>query len=291
MATPKFSVSQITTLHSTYDDDLANYPAAGAEGIGIWEFKLPEGDDANSLAKLRDSGLTATTCIAQYFSIWPIPLEGPNNPRERTESFCASIRRLAPFEPQVLLVVTGNPGDVDAGEARRVLVDGLRAGAKVAAEYGLTIGVEPLHRAVYRDWAIIYDIPSTIELIDEVGEPNLAIMLDVYHVWDTDDVVSHIVRYGDRIAPSVHICDWRAETRTDFDRVLPGDGIIDLPELFGALEAGGWEGWVDLEIFSDDGTFTDTPLEGSLWQEDPVELVKRGKAGFEQAWTARKPPT
>jgi sugar phosphate isomerase/epimerase len=290
MATPKFSVSQITTLHSSYEEDLANYATAGAEGIGIWEFKLPEGDDANSLAKLRDSGLAATTCIPQHFSVWPMPLEGPDDPRERIESFSASIRRLAPFEPAVLLLVTGHPGDTEAGEARQVLVDGLRTAAQVAGEYGLTIGIEPLHRVVYRDWSTIGDLPSAIELIDEIGEPNVELMLDVYHVFDTDDALSHIVSQGGRIASSVHICDWREETRSDFDRVLPGDGIIDLPGLFGALEAGGWDGWVDLEIFSDDGTFTDTPLEGSLWQEDPVELIKRGKAGFERAWAARKPP-
>jgi sugar phosphate isomerase/epimerase len=290
MATPKFSVSQITTLHSTYDEDLENYRAAGAEGIGICEFKLPEGDDASSLAKLHASGLAATTCIARYFSIWPTPLDGPPDPQERIEALCGSIRRLAPFEPAVLLVVTGYPGDIEAGEARRVVVDGIRTAAEVAAEYGLTIGVEPLHRTLYRHWSMIGDIPSTMDLIDEIGEPNVSLMLDLYHLWDTDDVVSHIVTYGHRIAPSVHICDWRAETRSDFDRGLPGEGIIDLSSLLGALEAAGWDGWVDLEIFSDDGTFTDIPLEDSLWQEDPIELVKRGKAGFERAWAARKSP-
>lgn len=290
MAKPRFSVSEITTFHSTFDEDLANYRAAGAEGIGIWEFKLPEGDDAATLAKLRDSGLQATTCIAQCFSVYPVPLEGPNDPGERVEALSSSIRRLAPFEPEVLLVLTGYPGDVPSAEARAVVVEGLRQAARVAGEYGLTIGLEPLHREVYAKWSTIGDIPATIELLDEIGEPNTAVMLDVYHVHDTDDVLSHIVAHGARIAPSVHICDWRKETRSDFDRVLPGDGIIDLPALFGALEAGGWSGWVDLEIFSDDGTFTDTPLPDSLWREDPVDLVRRGKAGFERAWAARTPP-
>jgi sugar phosphate isomerase/epimerase len=290
MAQPRYSVSEVTTFHSTFDEDLANYRAGGAEGIGIWEFKLPEGDDANSVAKLRDSGLKATTCIAGCFTVYPIPLEGPNDPKERVDALCASIRRFAPFEPEVLLVVTGYPGDVPAGEARRVIVDGFRRAAKVAGEYGLTIGVEPLHREVYAKWSTIGDIPATLELLEEIGEPNTSVMLDVYHVHDTDDVLSHIVANADRIAPSVHICDWRAETRSDFDRVLPGDGIIDLPALFGALDAGGWKGWVDLEIFSDDGSFTDMPFEDSLWKEDPVSVVERGKAGFERAWAARKPP-
>ena len=98
------------------------------------------------------------------------------------------------------------------------------------------------------------------------------------------------VRHGSRICPSVHICDWRKDTRNDFDRALPGDGIMDLPALFGALDAAMTVKWVDLEIFSDDGSFTDKDFEDSLWKQDPVDVVRRGKAGFERAWAARKAP-
>ena len=72
--------------------------------------------------------------------------------------------------------------------------------------------------------------------------------------------------------------------------MLPGDGIIDLPAIFGALEAGGVVGWFDLEIFSDDGSFSEMDFEDSLWKQDPVDVVNRGKEGFEKAWAARKAP-
>jgi len=290
MAEPKFSVSEITTLHQTFEQDLAAYVEAGAEGIGVWEFKLPEGDDAETVAKLRASGLEATTCIPGVLSIWPVPFPGPTDPKERTEALCAAIRRFAPFEPEVILCVTGHPGDADPAEGRRVLVEGMRQAAKVAAEYGLTLGLEPLHRKVYGHWSVIGTIPETIDLLDEIGEPNVGLLYDVYHLWDTDGVLEDTVRHGSRIVPSVHICDWRADTRNDFDRALPGDGIMDLPGIFGALEAAGAVGWFDLEIFSDDGTFTDQDFEDSLWKQDAVDVVKRGKAGFERAWAARKAP-
>ena len=137
---------------------------------------------------------------------------------------------------------------------------------------------------------MIGDIPGTIDLMDEIGEPNVKLLYDVYHLWDTDDVIEHTVKHASRIVPSVHICDWRDETRNDFDRVLPGDGIIDLPAIFGALEAGGVVDWFDLEIFSDDGSFTDMDFEDSLWKQDPLDVFRRGKAGFEKAWAARKAP-
>jgi sugar phosphate isomerase/epimerase len=291
MADPRFSVSEITTFHQTFDQDLAAYREAGAEGVGVWEFKLPEGEDSDSVAKLRDSGLEATTCIPGTLSIWPVPFPGPTDPEERTQGLCDAIRRFAPLQPEVILCLTGHPGDA-AGpdEARRVVVEGLRRAARVAAEHGLTLGLEPLHRKVYGHWSMIWDIPGTIDLMDEIGEPNVTLLYDLYHLWDTDDVLEHTVRHGDRICPSVHICDWRADTRNDFDRALPGEGIMDLPALFGALDAAGVMRWVDLEIFSDDGSFTDMDFEDSLWKQDPVEVVKRGLAGFGTAWAERTTP-
>ncbi len=290
MAEPKLSVSEITTFHQTFEQDLATYVEAGAEGVGVWEFKLPEGPDAASVAKLRDSGLKATTCIPGTLSIYPVPFPGPADPKERTEGLCAAIRRFAPFEPEVILCLTGHPGDADPAEARRVVVDGLRQAAKVAGEYGMALGIEPLHRKVYGHWSMIGTIPQTIDLMDEIDEPNVKLLYDLYHLWDTDGVLEDTVRHGSRICTSVHICDWRDPTRNDFDRALPGDGIMDLPAIFGALEAGGVVGWVDLEIFSDDGSFTDMDFEDSLWKQDPVDVCRRGKAGFLEAWGARKAP-
>ena len=290
MTEPKFSVSEITTFHQTFEQDLATYREAGIDGVGVWEFKLPEGDDAETVAKLRDSGLKATTCIPGTLSIWPVPFPGPTDPKERTQGLCDAIRRFAPFEPEVILCLTGHPGDHDPVEARKIVVDGLRQAAKVAGEHGLTLGLEPLHRNVYATWTMIGDIPGTIDLMDEIGEPNVKLLYDLYHLWDTDNVLEQTVEYGSRMVPSVHVCDWRAETRNDFDRVLPGDGIMDIPAILGALEAGGVVDWFDLEIFSDDGSFSDMDFEDSLWKQDPVDVCRRGKEGFMKAWEARKAP-
>jgi sugar phosphate isomerase/epimerase len=285
---PPFSVSEITTFHQTFEEDLANYREAGAQGIGIWEFKLPEGQDAESAAKLRDSGLVATTCIPDTLSIYPVPFPGPDDPAERTQALCDAIERFAAFEPAVVLCLTGHPGDTPPAEARRTIVEGLRRAAKVAGEHGIVLGLEPLHREIYGHWSTISTIPGTIDLIDEVDEPNLALLFDIYHLWDTDDALAEIRRHTSRFAPSIHICDWRDPTRNDFDRALPGDGIIELPAIFGALDDAGYQGWFDLEIFSDDGSFSDQDFDDSLWKQDPVDVVRRAKAGFLEAWEARK---
>ena len=82
------SISQITTVGQPFADDLDAYRAAGADGIGIWEFKLGE----DSLERFRESGLAAATAVPAVPSILPLPLmEGPADPAERVEAIRAGL--------------------------------------------------------------------------------------------------------------------------------------------------------------------------------------------------------
>lgn len=278
---PRFAVSEFSTLNLGFDEDLAAYAAGGAEGIGLAEAKLPEGEDAESLGKLRESGLTVTICLPTLLSVLPMPpFPGPEDPEERVESLCASVRRLAAFDPVTLLVLTGPAGDRDPEEARKIALEGLREVARTAREVGVPIALEPIHASARDDFTIVDTIPDAVVLAEEVGEP-LGILFDTWHLWDTPDVLDHVRSEAHRF-PAVHINDWRAETRGWDDRTVPGEGVMDLPAIFGALEDGGFDGWFELEVFSAE-TYPD-----SLLRLDPAELVRRGKAGFESAWAARR---
>ena len=280
MTEPRFSVSEFSTMPLSFDEDLAAYAAGGSEGIGLAEAKLPDGRDDESLAKLRDSGLKATICLPTGLSVLPVPpFPGPDDPQERVESLCASVRRLAAFDPETVLCLTGPVGGLDPQEARKIVVEGLREVARTAAEVGVSVALEPIHASARDDFTIVDNIPDAVDLLDEVGVP-MGIVFDTWHLWDTPDVLDHIRTHARRF-PAVHVNDWRDPTRGWDDRSLPGDGIMDLPAIFGALEAGGFDGWYELEIFSTE-TYPD-----SLLKLDPVELVRRGKAGFLRAWEAR----
>ena len=67
--------------------------------------------------------------------------------------------------------------------------------------------------------------------------------------------------------------------------MLPGDGIADAAGLLAILREGGYDGWLELEIFSDDGLMEDD-FPDSLWREDPVELIRRGRERIFDAWNA-----
>ena len=230
--------------------------------------------------------------IPGTLSIYPVPFPGPDDPAERTDELCAAIRRFAPFEPEVVLVLAGRtrPRAADPAEARRVIVEGFRKAARVAAEHGLTLGMEPLHRDVYGTWTTVYTIPETIALMDEIGEPNVQVLYDVYHLWDTDDVLGDTVKYGE---PHLAVDPHLRLARRDPQRLRPGAARRRDHRPAGHLRRARRRRrsrWVDLEIFSDDGSFTDKDFEDSLWKQDPADVLARAKAGFDAAWEARRPP-
>ena len=285
-AAPAFSISQITTLKTSFAEDVAAYRAAGVDGIGIWELKLAPGGDTEALEAFEASGLGSAAAIPQIPSILPLPLmEGPADPAERIDAICASIRRLAPFRPSGIVCLTGPAGDRDADEARTIVVEGLGTIAREAQDAGLRVGLEPINREGGDDWTIVSSIPEAVELVDEVGEPALGIQFDTWHLWNTDTLLEDIERECGRFV-GVHVADWRQPTRSWADRVLPGDGGADLPAILGALERAGWDGFYDLEIFSDDGTFGNG-WPDSLWDVPTEELAQRGKAAFTRVWDAR----
>jgi sugar phosphate isomerase/epimerase len=286
---PRFSISQISTLPARFEDDLAAYVSAGLDGVGIWELKLPaDGDDSSALEAFARSGLAAASAVPAVPSILPLPLlGGPTDPAERLESFSASVHRLAAFGAPAIVCLTGSGLGFDADRARETVVSGLRVLAGEAERAGVRIALEPYQRLGGAEWTIATTIPEALELIDEAGgSPALGLQFDVWHLWNTPDLVDHLTRELDRIA-GVHVCDVREETRGFADRVLPGAGIADVPSILAALDDAGWQGLYDLEIFSDNGALG-TAFPDSLWNVPVAEFARRARASLAAAWEAAR---
>jgi sugar phosphate isomerase/epimerase len=287
---PRVSVSQITTVRSRFADDVRLYAAAGLDGIGVWELKLGEDGDAEALEALEASGLASASAVPAIPSILPLPLlGGPDDPAQRVEAICTSLERLAPFRPGGIVCLTGTGEGRDPDEARAVVVAGLRTIAREADRLGLTIALEPYQRDGGELWTIASSIPDAVSLIEDAGDPpGLGIQFDVWHLWNTPTLYDDIGAEIDRFA-GVHICDYRDPTRGWADRALPGDGRADVPAILRALDAAGWDGLYDIEIFSDDGTFGNA-YPDSYWAAPAEETLARARAAFEQCWSMHLTP-
>jgi sugar phosphate isomerase/epimerase len=283
---PSFSISQITTLSTGFADDVAAYAAAGADGIGVWELKLTSGEDDRALEQLAASGLGSAAAIPLVPSILPLPLmDGPSDPGERIDAICASLHRLAAFRPSGVVCLTGPASKLDPETARDIVVDGLRTIGDEAARAGVRVGLEPINSVGGEDWTIVSSIPAAAELLDAADRPALGLQFDTWHLWDTDTLLADIEREHDRFV-GVHVSDWREPTRSWADRALPGEGVADLPAILGALDRAGWDGFYDVEIFSDNGAFGNA-WPDSLWDVTTGELARQARTAFDRVWEAR----
>ncbi len=254
----RIGINQWTTFPARFEDELAAYRAAGAGAIGILEFKLEGVDDVRG--KLRESGLAVSACLPGAGSILPSPLiPGPEEPEARVDSICASVTRLAELEPSCVFFLTG-PGD-----DRATVVEGIRRIGEAGAEQGVRVALEPIHPSQASLLSPVSTIGSALELI---GDAEVGILFDTWHL----DAVTNVDRvYG------VHVADRRDPTRSDFDRELPGAGSG--PAVRALVEAG-YDGWFDVEVMSDDGTFGNA-FPDSLWAQDVVDIAGSACAAME----------
>jgi len=259
----KLALSEISTVNATFEEDVTAYAAAGFDGIGIWEMKLPAEDSAN-VALLRESGLGVANCVPTAPSILPLRLpgmEGPPDPEERIAALCASVRRFAAYEPESVVCLTGAVGELEPARAREIVVSGLREIAAVARKAGVRFGLEPAGSSV----SFVASVADALALLDDADLDDVGIMADTYNLWheDSDELASAAKR-----VTGLHVADEALDpSRTD--RVLPGEGGTRSAEHVRALSAAGWDGYLDVEIFSTPERF---------WGLPTAEAVQRAHA-------------
>jgi sugar phosphate isomerase/epimerase len=287
---PVFSVSQFSTGPRTFEEDIEAYVRAGVPGIEVCEEKLSRDPDQarDQMALLMEAGLKVTSVQARVHT--PLPNvatadDDPWQPEDRLASFKASIDffvQTCPGESLTFISPSGRAHDSDFCAAHRVARQFYGELADHARDHGARICLEPLGSIFMNLFGFICTLDEAMAIIHDVGRPNFGLTLDVYHVWREHLLAERLNNLGAHIF-AVHVCDWPAsEPRCRDDRALPGDGVIDLPVIFGAVERSGYDGAYCLEIFSDES------LPDSLWTMDPVELIQRGQRGFAEAWRQRR---
>jgi sugar phosphate isomerase/epimerase len=164
----------------------------------------------------------------------------------------------------LVLVVGGLPkGSKDIAGARDQVRDGVGGLLPYARDAGMPLAIEPLHPMYAADRACVNTLAQANDLCDELGE-GVGVAVDTYHVWWDPDLAAEIERAGKRIL-TYHVCDWLVPT-TDLllDRGMAGDGVIDFRAIRAMIEAAGYIGHCDVEIFSSN----------NWWKRDPDEVLR-----------------
>ena len=175
--------------------------------------------------------------------------------------------------PCVVLVVGGlpqysRPGSVaskDIAAARTQVDDAITEMLDYARTVQMPLAIEPLHPAYAADRACVNTTKQALDICDRLDPQHsgaLGVALDVYHVWWDPELLPQIARAGRDRLLAFHVCDWLVPTKDMLnDRGMMGDGVIDIKSVRSAVEAQGFAGYSEIEIFS------------NVWWEKPMDEV------------------
>jgi sugar phosphate isomerase/epimerase len=234
-------------------DEVARF---GFGGISPWRRDL-EGRSVERIARqIRDAGLSVSGYCRSTFM-----------PALSVEAFEANIAdnaraidQAAGLNAACFVIVVGSlpSGSRDLSAARGQVADGTARLLDHARKAGVRLALEPLHPMYTGDRSCLNSLMQALDLADAIEpsqdkNPFLGVAIDLYHVWWDPMIQSGLARAGAaRRIFAFHVCDWLIPTRDLLlDRGMMGDGVIDIPSIRSMVEAAGYDGQVEVEIFSE----------------------------------------
>lgn len=245
----RLCVHTITTKPWSVEEAMDKYAAAGIGGITLWRQWL-EGRDITKVGEqLRERDLEIVSlCRGGFF-----PASNNTDLEAAIEDNRLAIREAAELGAPLIVLVCGALPGQPLEESRKQIADGIAAVLPLAEEHGIRLGIEPLHPIYADDRSAINTMASANEVCDQLDHPLVGIAADVYHIWWDPDLADQIRITGekDRLF-AFHVCDWRTPTIDLLnDRGLMGEGCIDLRGIRAMVEAAGFKGFNEVEVFSD----------------------------------------
>lgn len=265
----RFALNQITIARSSLEEACRLTAEAGIGGIGVWRDKVAEVGVTEARAILERHGLFVSSVnVGGLFS-----KDGRDGLAGRIDDTKRAIDEAHGIAASSLCLVAGGlpPKSSDIHDAYLMFVEGLEAVLPHARAAGVRLLLEPLHPMYVHDWSSLTSIRLANDLCDRFVD-DVGLSFDIYHTfWDLElePQIRRAASHPGRIGIYV-ISDWLPVTRSLNDRGMIGDGIIDLRGTRALLEeVAGYDGVIELEIFSDE-----------IWAKPPAEVVALAKERF-----------
>ncbi|MCW4116013.1 sugar phosphate isomerase/epimerase [Aurantimonas sp. MSK8Z-1] len=221
----------------------------GITAISPWREHVQGVGLAEAARIVRDNGLRVTGhCRGGFF-----PAADEAGRKAAIADNHRAIDEAAALGAACLVMVVGGlpKGSRDLPAARQMVADGLAEILPYAQKAGVKIAIEPLHPSYAADRACVNMLEQALDLCDMLGA-DVGVAIDVYHVWWDPKLAGQIERAGrNGQIFAHHICDWLVPTVDPLnDRGMMGDGVIDLLAFRRMIEAAGFHGPQEVEIFS-----------------------------------------
>jgi sugar phosphate isomerase/epimerase len=232
----------------------------GIRAIDPWRDQVASAGLERAVRAVRDAGLV----LSGYCRGGMFPSDAARRGEVRDDNRRAVDEAKALEAPCIVLVAGGlpqysRPGSAaskDIAAARGQVRDAIGEMLDYTRQAQMPLAIEPLHPAYAADRSCVNTTSQALDLCDELDPQRsgaLGVALDVYHVWWDPELMTQIARAGKDRLLAFHVCDWLVPTRDILnDRGMMGDGVIDIRSMRAAVEAQGFDGYSEIEIFSND---------------------------------------
>ena len=242
----RLSLNQMTIDKCNLQEAVDACVRAGIPWIGAWRHKI-QADPAHTGRVIRDAGLRISSlCRGGMF-----PAAIARERQKRIDDNLRAIDEAVAIGTDLLVLVNGAAPDRDITAARQMVIEGIAAIQPYAKQCGIRLGVEPLHPMFAADRSVVVTLAQANDIALLFEPQFVGVVVDVYHVWWDPQVYQEIARAGSRIF-AFHVSDWIVPLPTLLmGRGLMGQGVIEIRRLRSAVEAAGYTGPIEVEIFNE----------------------------------------
>ena len=256
----RLSLNQITIKNWNLRQAAEGCARHNIPAIGLWRYKVEEIGLKESVKIVRDAGIKVSSlCRGGFF-----PGETKAERAAKIEDNLLAIDEAAALGAGVLVLVCG--GVVGAGieASRKIIQEGIAKISEHAKNSGVKLGIEPLHPMFAADRSIICSLEEANDLAEKFDAETVGVIVDVFHLWFDAHIYREISRAGRRIL-GFHVSDWKVPLPDILlSRSMMGDGVIELENLRNAVEAAGYNNFIEVEIFNQ-----------SIWDADGDETLEK----------------
>ncbi len=245
--TMQLSMSEMTTYRWSFEEDVAQYKAAGLTAMGVWRQKLSDFGEERGVELLGESGLAVSNLL------WAGGFTGSDGRtfRESIEDALESVRLAASLKAGCLVVYSGARAGHTYNHAKRLLKDALGEMLALANDQGVVLALEPMHAVFATEWTFLNSLDDALAALDVWNNPRLKLVLDTYHLgWD-EGLPGKIAELVPRIA-LVQLGDGKTPPDGEHNRVPLGEGSLPLREILTALKSAGYTGYCDVELMGEE---------------------------------------
>jgi sugar phosphate isomerase/epimerase len=257
----KLCIHTATTKPLTIEEAVKFYSEYGVRAMTIWRDAI-QGKNLGEIRKLIEQNNleVVSLCRGGFF-----PSASDAKRKEAIDDNIKAIDEAVSIGAPMIVLVCGAEPKQSLETSRLQIKAGLESILPIAEEKNIKLAIEPLHPMYADDRSAINTLKQANDMAEYFNSPWIGVAVDVYHVWWDPDLRDEIIRCGERgNLFAFHICDWKVPTvHILLDRGLMGEGCINIPQIRGWVEETGFDGFHEVEIFSE-----------KYWKSDQTKYIK-----------------